>query len=215
MKPDDGNLDLSAQLGFDGILEQADEDNRRRIFERDTAHLPGTMAEALPFYRCLIEQHHAAMLAADIDETMRLREEAHNLALKLNDGEPGILAHDDAPGYVLERETAAPKGTASLWGQQGEFIVEIDGMKVRVELDGMFGTGGCFYYWPGFSAHAVDRDKPFLGQTGYHSFLGIYAEEKPGITPELFVRAIIGEYVSVELRGRLVDIEERHRVTKR
>ena len=93
------------QLGFDAFLNEADTDNRARAFERETAHLPGTMDAAIPVYRGLIEQNHAAVLAAGQAETRWLHKEARLLARKLNGGEPGILAHDDAPGYVL-----APRG---------------------------------------------------------------------------------------------------------
>jgi len=106
--------DTVAQLGFDSLLADAEAENRARAFECETGCLPGTMDEALPFYRALIKQHHAAMLAADVDETMRLREEAHKLALRLNGGEPGVLAGLDAPGCVLERESAACRGELPL-----------------------------------------------------------------------------------------------------
>jgi hypothetical protein len=81
------------------------------------------MDKAIPFYRLLLRQHHAAMLAANVDEALRLREEAENLALKLNDGEPGILASDDAPGCVLQNRTAAANGAIPLWGRAGDFII--------------------------------------------------------------------------------------------
>src|SRR3546814_4556972 len=87
------------------------------------------MEEAIPFYRLLIRQHHAAVLAADAGKVTQLRREAKALALRLNDGEPGILAHPDAPGYVLSRETAAAPGTVPLWGQEGSFIIEVNGMR--------------------------------------------------------------------------------------
>lgn len=64
----------TGQLGFDALLSSAEADNRVRRIERETAHLPGTMAEAIPYFRVLLRQHHAAMLAGNIDETMRLRE---------------------------------------------------------------------------------------------------------------------------------------------
>jgi len=49
-------------------------------------------------------------------------------------------------------------------------------MRARIELDGIFGITGSICFWPGFSARAVDYDRPFLSQTGYRSFLGIYAD---------------------------------------
>ena len=203
--------DLTGQLGFDALLDNADSENRARKFERETAHLPGTFDEALPFYRELIERNHAAMLAADVIETMRLHDEAHKLALRLNGGEPGIIAHDNAPGYVLERGTAADPGTVPLWGQTGDFIITVGAMRVRIELEGMFGIGCGISFWPGFSAHAVDYDRPFLSPTGYRSFLGIHADPQPGLTPDAFTREVIDAYVERELKGKLLPIAPRYR----
>ena len=47
-------------FGFDDMLK-----------EQETAHLPGTMDAAIPFYRNLIERHHAAMLAGDVPAAMK------------------------------------------------------------------------------------------------------------------------------------------------
>jgi hypothetical protein len=197
------------QLGFDNLLNSADRINTARIFERKTSHLPDMMEEGLCYYRAMIADHHAAMIDGDIDEAMRLREEAHNLATRLNDGEPGILADDDAPGCVLERETAAEAGAVPLWGQQGDFVVTVGAMRVRVEMDGMFGISTLYSTWPGFSAHAIDTDRPFLSETGYRSFLGIHADYVPGLTPESFVQGVLAEYVATTLKGRLLNIGPR------
>jgi len=199
------------QLGFDSLLATAQQANAERELERETAHLPSTMAEALPFYRGLIETHHAAMLAAAGDEVLHIRDEARKLALRLNRGEPGILAGDDAPGCILERDTAAASGTVPLWGQAGDFTVTAGTMRVRIELDGMFGIGGRYLLWPGFSAHAVDYGRPFLSETGYRSFIGIHAPFVPGMTPDAFAREIIAAHVARELKGRLLAIEREYR----
>lgn len=201
----------NTQLGFDTLLNAAETDNRVRKFERETGHLPSTMEHALPFYRTLIGRHHAAMLAADVDETMRLRGEAHLLAVRLNNGDPGILADDAAPGYVLARETAATAGTVPLWGQCADFVITVDAMRVRVELDGIFGIGCRWGYWPGFAAHGVDFDRPFLSETGYRSFLGIYADPQADVTPDAFIAAVIRSHVAHDLKGRLLVIDARYR----
>lgn len=182
-----------AQLGFDSFLAEADTINKAAAFERTHGHLPGTMDEALPFYRDLTQKHHAAMLAADFDTVMALREEASKLALKLNGGEPGILASPDAPGCRLASLTAAPDGTFPLWGQAGRFTIEVNAMRVRIDMDGMFGIGARFMPWMNFSANAVDWDKPFLSETGYRSFMGLHAALVPGLTPDAFAREVIGE----------------------
>jgi hypothetical protein len=202
---------MSGQLGFLDIITDADTANRQRQFDRETGHLPGTMADALPFYRRMIDRHHAAMLAADIDTAMSIREDAHQLAVKLNGGDGGILADDDAPGCVLERETAAAPGTVPLWGQAGEFIVTVGDMRVRVEMDGMFGIGSTFCLFPGFAAHAVDMDRPFFSETGYRSFMGLSGDLVPEVTPEAFACEAIATHVRRDLKGKLKAIESRYR----
>ena len=199
------------QLGFDALLSAADQDNSRRKFERETAHLPSTMDNALPFYREMISRHNTAMLAADVDETMHLREEACQLARRLNGGDSGILAEPDSPGNVLTRDTAAPENAVPLWGQEGNFIITLDDMRVRIEMDGMFGIGAGFGFWPGFSAHAVEMDKPFISETGYRSFLGIHAEPVAGLTPDGFAAKVITAHVARHLKGKLVAIDEQYR----
>lgn len=204
----------TGQLGFDALLGEADAANAALRFERATGHLPGNYAEAIPFYRNLIEQHHAAMLAANVEAVMGMRQEAHALALRLNGGEPGILAHDDAPGYVLARETAAPEGSVPLWGQDGAFTVDVSGMSVRIEMDGMFGIGSTALFWPGFAARAVDPDAPFLSETGYRSFLGLAAAPVSGMTPDGFACEAIAAHVRRALKGKLLTIEPRYRERK-
>ncbi|WEZ82306.1 hypothetical protein P6U16_14225 [Rhizobium sp. 32-5/1] len=73
-------------------------------------------------------------MGADLNNVMALREEAGKLALKLNNGEPGILAGPDAPGCMLASLTAAPDGTVPLWGQTGSFIVNVKSMRVRINM---------------------------------------------------------------------------------
>lgn len=204
-------LPTTDQLGFDALLRETENDNRLRKFLRETAHLPDTMEAGLPHYRMLIRHHHAAMLAANVDETMRLRREARLLARRLNDGDTGILAGPDAPGRVLDRESAAAPGAVPLWGQSGDFIITIGAMQVRIEIEGLFGIGSGFGYWPGFSAHAVVFDRPFLSETGYRSFLGVHADPAPDLTPDEFVCKVLGGYVARELKGRLLPIASRYR----
>ncbi|MGH6846307.1 MAG: hypothetical protein ACREC0_02375 [Methylocella sp.] len=199
------------QLGFAGLLTEADTANEQRQIDKATAHLPGTMASALPYYRRMIERHHAAMLAARIDEAMSIREDAHRLAAKLNGGTCGIIAGPDAPGCILERESAAAPESFPLWGQAGEFAVTVGAMRVRVEMKGMFGIGSTSGPFPGFYAHAVDRDRPFLSETGFRSFLGVSGQMTPGLTPEAFAHAVVAAYVDRELKGRLKTIERRYR----
>lgn len=199
-----------AQLGFGDLLAEAEARNARPVFARETAHLPGTMEDGLPFYRRLIERHHAAMLAGQADDVGAVRETARLLARKLNDGDPGILADENAPGRMLARESAAAPGAVPLWGQTGAFVLEHHGTRVRIVLQGMLGIAAC-NPWLGFAAHAVDADAPFISTTGYRSFLGVGMALVPDITPDAFAARIIGAHVRDALKGRLVPIEPRYR----
>jgi hypothetical protein len=187
------------QLGF-GFDEM--------LGEQETAHLPSTRDEAVPFYRKLIERHHAAMLAGDVEKTMAIRGEAQDLAVKLNGGTLlGICGGPDAPACVLERETAASPGAVPKWGQDGTFTIDVNGMKVRIEQDGMFGAGTGSMFWPGFGAHAVDYQRPFISETGYRSFIGCQADVVAGITPDEFARETIEAHILRDCKGKLRKID--------
>lgn len=194
---------MSTQLGFDALLAAADTSNRQQHEQRAYAHLPVTMEEGESYFRTLIQRHHEAMLKGDAKEVARLRDEAHNLAYKLNGFEPGILAGDDAPGCVLAKLTRAPDGQVPLWGQEGTFEIRHRDMRVRIEMEGMFGIGATAMAWMGFGANAVDVDRPFLSETGYRSFLGCGGALEPGYTPDTFAAAIVRSYVDRQLKGRL------------
>lgn len=202
-----------AQLGFDALLADAERNNIHQQMARACAHLPGTMKEAIPFYRALIEKHHAAMIAGDAATVMQMREEAHRLAEKLNNFEPGIIADEDAPGCVLERETGAPDGTVPLWGQTGTFEITIGAMRVRIEMDGIFSIASSVYHWIGFAAHAVELDKPFFSETGYYSFVAVGGELEPGFLPDSFTRAVIEAQIRRQ-KGKLVAIKQEYRCRK-
>jgi len=186
------------QLGF-GFDEMAE--------EQRTAHLPSQIDEGTACYRKMLERHNAAMLVSDESEAIAIRKEAHDLARKLNGGEPGILGGPDAPGYVLMNRTAAPTGTVPMWGQKGEFDIKVGDMPVCIEMDGMLGIGQSMSPWPGFSARAIDYRKPFLSETGYRSFIGVHADTVTGTTPDEFARKVIEAYMATECKGKLRKIE--------
>lgn len=197
--------------GFGEILAEAEGFSERRQRARAAAHLPGAYEEALPFARDLVVRHDAAMRAADIEAAFALKAEARLLALKLNGFADGISAGPDAPCPVLERACAALTGTPPLWGQAGDFVIEASGMRVRIEMDGVFGLFGAHELFPSFAAHAADRDWPFISETGYRSFYGCMMEPRPGLTPGDFARTVIDAHVCRHLKGRLVMIEARYR----
>ncbi len=198
----------NAQLGFDSLLAAADETNERHFFLKTVAHLPGTWADALPFYRALLDSHNAAMVEGNDEEVCRLKTEAYDLAVKLSDGVSLGICAPDGYGSKLEREAAAAAGTIPKWGQAGSFVIDHEGMEARVELDGLFGIGSFYDFWPGFKAYAVNRRKPFISDTGFRSFSGYgYSELIPGLTPDQFVGEMLTNHIENQLGGKLVRIK--------
>lgn len=194
------------QLGFDLLLADADQQNKDRAFERETSHLPSSMESGLVHYRKLIDQHHRAMMDGDVQTVMAIREEARLLARRLNNGEIGYLA-EGAPGRLLESQTKAEDGKIPLWGQTGSFVIEVQGMRVRIALGGIFSLASSVSYWPGFAAHIVDHGQPFFSETGYRSFLGLEADAAPGLTPDAFTGTVIAQCIKEQRLSR----KRRHR----
>ena len=203
------------QFGFDALLADADADNKARQFEQETAHLPETIGEAKAFHLQQINQHHAAMLQMDFESAIAIREEAHRLARKLNGNKPGIIAHDEAPGCVLARATAAAPDSIPLWGQNGTFQMTAANMALLVIMEGMFGIGACHMPYCSFSVRAVHHDKPFLSSTGYRSFLGVSVEPELGMDTEHFVHRVVEIHVERELGNKLVSIAPQYHATKK
>ena len=194
---------MTAQLSMLDIFAAAEQ-------EQKTAHMPETMEEAIPFFRGLIEKFHAALMVSDFEEAKRVSKEADDLAYKLNGNNPGIKAGPEAPCSVLEKATMAAAGTVPRWGQEGDFIVAIGTMQVRIEMDGIFGIGAMPV--PGFSVHCVEPDRPFLSETGYRSFLGHQPQSMPnGTTPDAFVTEIIKVYMAREMKKGPVAVKPEYR----
>ncbi len=194
------------QFGFGDLLADAAETNAKRAFDKETAHLPDTTEDAIACHKEQIVAHHAAMLTCDFDQAIAIRNEAHLLARKLNGGLPGILAHDDAPGYVLARACSAEPGNAPLWGQDGTFDLSVSGTECRVKFHGMFGIGATAMPYLGFEVRASDKTQPFISCTGYRSFLGCTVPPEDGMTPKDFAAKVIARHVETELKGKLVKI---------
>jgi hypothetical protein len=77
----------------------------------------------------------------------------------------------------------------------------------RVEMEGIFGVASNVCHWLGFSARAVEFDKPFLSETGYRSFVAVGGAPEAGFTPDRFAREVISAHVQQSLTGRLVAIK--------
>lgn len=139
--------------------------------DRDTraaeiaAELPESRAELLAAAAEAARQFDAAVMAEDEAKARTAQEWAEAIVWKLNGGTLfGCRAdRDSSAGYVIERHCAAVPGTAPRWGQSGEFLITVEGIRAVVEYRTDF--GGMQH----FSFHAVDLDAPFISETGYRS----------------------------------------------
>lgn len=60
----------------------------------------------------------------------------------------------------------------------------------------------------------VNPDKPSLSETGYRSFLGVYAAPQAGFQKDVFAAKVIVGYVERELGARLLAIGAEYRERK-
>jgi hypothetical protein len=143
------------------------------------------------------EKYHDAVLAGHVEVLDQMERAYRALVYKLNGGTMfGCGADTDSAANVLDRHVAAKPGQVPRWGQSGQFLLEVDGLRVRVVIGGnMLGNHrNC-------DLHAVDLDRPFLSTTGYRS---------SGLT----VTANIGETVDQAARRMVLDLLNNEGPTK-
>jgi hypothetical protein len=163
------------------------------------AALPDDPAELEVRAERVLHLYHDAMLAADVQAL----DDAHLVhqacVVKLNGGTSrGCASVQDA----LAAKFAAPAGQVPRWGQAGEFLLEVDGMRLVVKMDVGNLANHC-----GAELHAVDFDQPFISRTGYrHQFMRPAAHV--GRTVDQAVRAEVLEGSARE--GWTTAIDQEH-----
>lgn len=123
---------------------------------------------------------------------------------KLNGGTHfACNADEKSAGRVVERHCRALPGTVPMWGQRGDFLVTVDGVRCRVEFGDGFGPGTSCHY----AFHVVDLDGPFFSETGYRSH---FDSAQCGQTVDAAASAIIAGflkkhrcYLGADVRQRL------------
>jgi hypothetical protein len=162
------------------------------------AALPDDLAELEVRAERVLALYHDAMLAADVQAL----DDAHLVyqacLIKLNGGTAfGSATVQDA----LAAKFAAPAGQVPKWGQAGEFLLEVDGVRMVVKMDVGNLANHC-----GADLHAVDYDKPFISRTGYrHQFMRPAAHV--GRTVDQAVRAEVLEGSAREGWATAIDQE--------
>lgn len=146
--------------------------------------------------------YHDAMLAADVQAL----DDAHLVyeacVIKLNGGTNlGSATIEEA----LSAKFSAPAGHVPKWGQSGEFLLEVDGMRMVVKM----GVGSLANHC-GADLHAVDFDEPFVSDTGYHH-LYMRPAMHVGRTVDQAVRADVLELLASQGKAKAINAEYREK----
>lgn len=142
--------------------------------------------------------YHDAMLAGDVQVLDDTSVVYRACVIKLNGGR-----HFGCAGIQkeLEAKFAAPPGQVPGWGQAGEFLLEVEGMRIVVRMCPDSMSNHC-----GAELSAVDFDKPFLSATGYrHQYM--HATQHLGRTVDQAVRAEVLELLAGEGKAAAIDRE--------
>jgi len=175
--------------------------DERPEFLARVAALAGVPAEHFPaLAKDAAEKYHDAVLAGHIEALDQAEDAYCALVYKLNgDTLFGCKADDDSAGHVLARAVAAQPGQVPSWGQAGEFLLEVEGLRVWVVLPHHMLGNHRFC-----DLCAVDLDKPFISETGYRS-VNLSATSSIGESVDQTVRRVVLELMQAE--GKLKAIE--------
>lgn len=165
--------------------------------------LPAAPAELEQTAAGVRQLYHAAMLAGDVQALDDADLVYRACVVKLNGGTHFGSAEIQK---ALEAKFAAVAGQVPEWGQAGEFLLEVEGMRLVVKMCPDSLSNHC-----GAELRAVDFDKPFVSRTGYrHQYMR--PAQHLGRTVDQAVRAEVLELLAGE--GKAVSIDQEHATPK-
>lgn len=165
--------------------------------------LPADPAELEQTAAGVRQLYHAAMLAGDVQALDDADLVYRACVVKLNGGTHFGSAEIQK---ALETKFAAVAGRVPEWGQAGEFLLDVEGMRLVVKMCPDSLSNHC-----GAELRAVDFDKPFVSRTGYrHQYMR--PAQHLGRTVDQAVRAEVLELLAGE--GKSVAIDQEHATPK-
>jgi hypothetical protein len=176
-------------------------ENARDVRASEIAALmPSDMVGLLDAAMSAVRDLHAAVLASYNQAAEAAEERYEAIVWKLNDGQFfACRADEDSPGCIIDRHCAAIPGEIPVWGQYGEFIIQVDGVRALVKFGDGYGVGQTH-----FTFHAVDLDRPFISETGYRSHFDVpYA----GRAVDEAAVAIFGTYLKDSKPRKIADAD--------
>lgn len=166
------------------------ETNRNEQVMQLAAGLPEAAPALLDVAMQAVRYIDAAVRAGD-DSSLALATVRYDAVVWMLNGGTffGCADGPDSPASVVGRHCAAAPGVVPLWGQSGEFLIVIDGIRAVVHMEGRG-----FSWMHHFEFHAVDPDTPFISETGYRSHFARPVDE-----------CTVDEAAALHLRAILVE----------
>ena len=129
------------------------------------AKVPDGEAAMLKAAKAAAEGYHDAIVANNPAKAREHHAIAQAIAWKMNGGtQVGMAAGPGSPAARVAAYCAATPGAVPAWGQNGEFVVTYEGMRVWVKVG-----DDAEIFADHLALQVVDLDQPFLSDTGYRS----------------------------------------------
>ncbi|MEO9230384.1 MAG: hypothetical protein ABI216_15770 [Devosia sp.] len=167
------------------------------------ATLPDDCSALLAVAAGAVAALHGAILAGDEAAAKAQARRYDAVVWKLNGGGFfGCRSLDpEAGGNLAEAHCRAAPGTVPMWGQYGEFLIEVSGIRAVVEVCSGFGR-----LCVGLNFYAVDVAAPFISETGLGSH---FDTVRGGHTVEDVARAAFTGYLAQKRRRIAPEYRER------
>ncbi|RZT91022.1 hypothetical protein EV681_4610 [Advenella incenata] len=152
--------------------------------------LPSDKSELLALAAGAVDTMHESILCCDQESAFAAGTVYEAVVFKLNGGTfSGCMdsSNPNAGGNMVIEHCRAKKGEIPKWGQYGEFLLTVQGVRVRVVIGDGFGL-----FRIGFNFHVVDCNLPFISETGYRSH---YDTAMGNRTVDELASMIIAEYL--------------------
>lgn len=177
------------------------------LFLKTLEFLPADRGELEQVASDMLQLFNDAMIAGsarDI-ETSALRYRA--VVYRLNGDTFMGSGTDEGAGGQLLKLLATPAGVVPGWGQAGQYLLEVDGMRLRVKVDPwrMDGTHSLSFY-------AVDASAKFISETGYLSQF-LHPDKHVGQTFGQAVRGLVEQLLQGEFKAKAIREDERAKIT--
>lgn len=166
--------------------------------------LPDDEAGMLDVARRALQLFDDAIRAEDLLAMTAASDQYQAVVWKMNGNTFFGCECPEGASSLIRHALNAEPGQVPIWGQRGEFLVDVAGVRVVVVANG--GTGGLSLR---FCMHAASATGPFISETGYRSLCGtpVVLGSTVDEAAAIWIQAILAEkkgrvFISPQYRKR-------------